>query len=252
MDTIYTALMLLGAYLVGAIPVGYWITRKKTGKDIRLVGSGKTGATNVEREAGQGQAKITLTCDALKGAFIAFIALFNFGPLSWVTGVSLFLVIIGHRFSIFLYFASPPKYEGQGKVPVLTKIRRAFSRLKGGSGVASFLGFTVPIIVASNLAYPLTFLGTIGLVAGWVIVKKRRKIMSLANLLLLASIILYFGLLGLLVQFTWFTQFAWLDQLTFYPYLIVFTVITALFVMVNHWKNWQRLLKGTEPPTDFL
>ncbi len=240
MNIIYTIAMLLGAYLVGAIPVGYYVTKKITGRDIRLIGSGKTGATNVEREAGQNPAKITLILDALKGYSISVIALLNFGLLSWIVAVSLLLVIVGHRFSIFLYLASAPKYKNQGRVPAFTKVRRVFSRLKGGSGVASFLGFIIPILAASNSAYPLTVLGTIGLIVGWLVVKKKTRIMSLANLLLLALIILYFGFLG------FFTHFA------FCPYLIIFTAGTALFVMANHWENIQRLLKGTETTTDFL
>lgn len=240
MNIIFTVAMLTGAYLVGAIPVGYYVTKKITGRDIRLIGSGKIGATNVEREAGQNPAKITLILDALKGYSISAIALFIFGLVSWVTAVSLLLVIAGHRFSIFLYLTSPPKYENQGQIPVLIKIRRVFSRLKGGSGVASFLGFIIPILAGSNFAYPWTVLGTITLIAGWLVVKKKKKIMSLANLFLLALIILYFGLLG------FFTHFA------FYPYLIIFTVGTALFVIANHWENVRRILKGTETETDFL
>ncbi len=240
MNIVCTVAMLFGAYLVGAIPVGYYVTKKITGRDIRLIGSGKTGATNVEREAGQNPAKITLILDALKGYSISVIAFLNFGLLSWIVAVSLLLVVVGHRFSIFLYLASAPEYKNQEQVPALTKIRRVFSRLKGGSGVASFLGFIVPILASANFDYPWTVLGTIGLIAGWLVVKKKKRIMSLASLFLLSLIILYFGLLG------FFTHFA------FCPYLIIFTAGTALFVIVNHWENIQRLLKGTETTTDFL
>lgn len=240
MNTAYIVLMLLGAYLVGAIPIGYLIVKKMTGEDIRLTGSGKDGATNVERRAGKDWAKITLILDALKGYIVSIIALVIFGLISWVIGVALLLVIVGHRFSIFLYFASSPMYEDNEKVPVSMKLKRVFSRLKGGSGVASFLGFIVPILAICNFTYPWTILGTVGLIAGWLTVKKKKRIMSLANLFLLALIILYFGLLG------WLTNFA------FYPYLILFTVGTALFVMANHWENIKRLRRGIEPASDFL
>ena len=55
------------AYLLGAIPFGYLLTRLTTGKDVRSHGSGNIGATNVLRAAGRGAAIATLVLDMAKG-----------------------------------------------------------------------------------------------------------------------------------------------------------------------------------------
>ena len=57
----------LGAYLIGSIPTGYIIVKAKTGQDIRTVGSGSTGATNVKRVLGKKYFFIVMLLDALKG-----------------------------------------------------------------------------------------------------------------------------------------------------------------------------------------
>ena len=66
---IYLALFSLFAYLIGSIPTGYIIVKLKTGKDIRTIGSGSTGATNVKRVLGKKWFFIVMILDAVKGAF---------------------------------------------------------------------------------------------------------------------------------------------------------------------------------------
>src|SRR6185295_18624391 len=60
--------------MLGSIPFGYLIVRRKVGDDIRQTGSGGTGATNVSRRAGKGAGVLTLVLDALKGAAAVVIA----------------------------------------------------------------------------------------------------------------------------------------------------------------------------------
>ena len=60
--------VVIGAYLIGSISTGYLIVKAKTGQDIRQVGSGSTGATNVKRVLGKKWFFIVLLLDALKGA----------------------------------------------------------------------------------------------------------------------------------------------------------------------------------------
>ena len=81
--------VVLSAYIIGSIPTGYIIVKAFTGKDIRTIGSGSTGATNVKRVMGKKWFFITLLLDAFKGALpvLASIA-----------------VILGHSKSIFLKF----------------------------------------------------------------------------------------------------------------------------------------------------
>ena len=60
--------VVLTAYLIGSIPTGYIIVKSFTGQDIRTIGSGSTGATNVKRVMGKKWFFITLLLDAFKGA----------------------------------------------------------------------------------------------------------------------------------------------------------------------------------------
>ena len=62
------SLTIILAYLIGSIPTGYLIVKSKTGDDIRTIGSGSTGATNVKRVLGKKWFFIVLLLDALKGA----------------------------------------------------------------------------------------------------------------------------------------------------------------------------------------
>lgn len=95
------------AYLIGSIPTGYIIVKSATGQDIRQVGSGSTGATNVKRVMGKKWFFIVLLLDALKGAIPVMIA--NFVPyLHSVSGVTAVIaaacVLLGHSKSIYLGF----------------------------------------------------------------------------------------------------------------------------------------------------
>ena len=65
---------LLASYLLGSIPFGLLVARAAAGKDVRAVGSGNIGATNVARAAGRGAAAATLVLDALKGYVPAMVA----------------------------------------------------------------------------------------------------------------------------------------------------------------------------------
>lgn len=60
--------VILGAYVIGSIPTGYIVVKLFTGQDIRTIGSGSTGATNVKRVMGKKWFFIVLLLDAFKGA----------------------------------------------------------------------------------------------------------------------------------------------------------------------------------------
>lgn len=98
---------LVVAYLIGSIPTGYLIVKAKTGDDIRTVGSGSTGATNVKRVLGKKWFFIVMLLDALKGALPVILA-----TLFATRGTSLGLapvvaavaVILGHSKPCFLGF----------------------------------------------------------------------------------------------------------------------------------------------------
>jgi glycerol-3-phosphate acyltransferase PlsY len=131
--------LLLGfllAYLLGSIPSGFVLTRWAGLGDIRKIGSGNIGATNVLRTGRKGLAIATLVFDLLKGAIPTFIAWRWFGPdMAVLAGAGAFL---GHCFPVWLGF-------------------------KGGKGVATaagvILGFT-PTVMAILL---LTFIAVVAL-----------------------------------------------------------------------------------------
>ena len=99
-------------YLLGSIPFGVLLTRATGGPDLRTIGSGNIGATNVLRTGRKGLAAATLLCDMLKGT-IAVIAAMRYGPdAALAAGLGAF---VGHLFPVWLKF-------------------------KGGKGVATALG----------------------------------------------------------------------------------------------------------------
>ena len=95
------------AYVIGSIPTGYLIVKSKTGDDIRTIGSGSTGATNVKRVLGKKWFFIVLLLDALKGAtpvVLATLFITAFASIGLAPVLAAVAVIIGHSKSCFLGF----------------------------------------------------------------------------------------------------------------------------------------------------
>ncbi|WP_142416788.1 glycerol-3-phosphate 1-O-acyltransferase PlsY [Bartonella massiliensis] len=105
------------SYLIGSIPFGLLFTKLAKLGDIRTIGSGNIGATNVLRTGNKKVAALTLLCDMLKGAIVVFVIKFFSDPLDNSLLVSLagFFAFLGHLFPIWLKF-------------------------RGGKGVATYLG----------------------------------------------------------------------------------------------------------------
>ncbi len=99
---------ILLAYLIGSIPTGYIIVKLFTGQDIRTIGSGSTGATNVKRAMGKKWFFIVLLLDAFKGALPVVLAkVFStaFVSIGLIPVLCAVAVILGHSKSIFLKFS---------------------------------------------------------------------------------------------------------------------------------------------------
>lgn len=100
-------LVVIVAYVIGSIPTGYIIVKTLKGEDIRKIGSGSTGATNVKRVLGTKWFFIVMLLDALKGAVPVLLA-HHFMDFRACEGLSPVLaalaVILGHSKSIFLGF----------------------------------------------------------------------------------------------------------------------------------------------------
>ena len=149
---------LVGGYALGAVSFGFIATRVAGVGDIRNVGSGNIGATNVLRTGRRDLAAITLVGDAGKGAVAVLIAGALFTPLAGVVaGLGAF---IGHLFPFWLGF-------------------------RGGKGVATFLGILLAIAWPVGLATVLT----------WIAVALLFRISSLAAIVACALSPLYFALL---------------------------------------------------------
>lgn len=149
------ALVAAGGYLLGSIPFGVILTRLVTGEDVRSIGSGNIGATNVLRTGRKDLAFATLILDAGKGAaaFLLAKALFDNDVAAAIAGGAAFL---GHLYPVWLGF-------------------------KGGKGVATFFG----LLLAA--AWPL------GLLAGatWLLVAALLRTSSLAALIAAAAAPIY-------------------------------------------------------------
>lgn len=99
--------VVISAYIIGSIPTGYIIVKAFTGQDIRTIGSGSTGATNVKRVMGKKWFFITLLLDAFKGALpVVLAAMFakSFTGIGLLPVLAAVAVILGHSKSIFLKF----------------------------------------------------------------------------------------------------------------------------------------------------
>ncbi len=130
------ALVMLLGYLLGAIPFGIVLTRLTGAGDLRTIGSGNIGATNVLRTGRKGLAAVTLLLDALKGAAAVWLG-------AWLVpngGAELggVMAFIGHCYPVWLRFA-------------------------GGKGVATMLGVTAALAWPIGLVFAAVWLGMLAL-----------------------------------------------------------------------------------------
>ena len=150
MDYILTALV---SYLFGSIPFGYLFTKILLKKDIRNVGSGNIGATNVLRTGNKSLGYLTLVLDIAKAVMPVIYIKLNYPDLIYISALCAFL---GHLFPIWLKF-------------------------KGGKGVATLVG----ILISINIYYALIF-GTV-----WILTFVISKYSSLSSLFASISIPIY-------------------------------------------------------------
>ncbi len=119
-------LLIVAAYLLGAVPCGFLVARLTGAGDLRRVGSGNIGATNVLRVVGKGAAVLTLLGDLGKGAGAVLLA-GRWSAAPAVVGLVGLAAVVGHVFPIFLGF-------------------------RGGKGVATTLGVMLAAVPAVGLA----------------------------------------------------------------------------------------------------
>lgn len=199
-------LMLVAAYLIGAVPTSYWVGRAVYGLDLRLEGSGNLGATNTFRVLGWKAALPVVLFDIFKG----FVPVW--GAPRWVSpealpaglqdpellGITLLCgaaAVLGHVFSVWVGF-------------------------RGGKGVATSAGVFMALA-------PWAFLAALGVFSGVVAITRTVSIGSLAAALLLPLLVALTPHRGGVV-------------------VTVFSVVVALFVVWAHRSNIGRLMRGEE------
>lgn len=112
MNYLISVVLVVGANLVGGIPFGLFFVRWFAKIDVRTVGSGNIGATNVRRAASTPIAIMVLCCDLLKGVFPVMLAQAVMGQSSygqWTTAAVSISAILGHMFPVYLGFRASGK-----------------------------------------------------------------------------------------------------------------------------------------------
>ena len=202
-------LVLLIGYLLGSIPAGWLAGRWLAGIDLRLQGSGSTGATNVLRVVGKGPALVVFLIDVLKGSAAVLLAKALLQPQGfdavsdgWVVAAGL-AALAGHIWPVWLGW-------------------------KGGKAVATGLGMLL------GLAWP------VGLACFGIFL----TVLTLSRIVSLSSVMAALSLPLLMVG--WFNAGIFGGDGWRTAYLIL-ALITTVLVLWRHRSNLRRLLDGTEP-----
>ncbi|AQT68946.1 G3P acyltransferase [Anaerohalosphaera lusitana] len=200
---------IVASYLIGSIPFGVLIA-KAHGKDLRKIGSGNIGATNVSRALGKNWAYICFALDVLKGLAptLAFSFVIERPPSLvqlWVWLAVGAAAVIGHIFPIYL-------------------------RFKGGKGVSTSLGMILGLYPYYTMTGLLVFVIWTAAVLAW-------NYVSLASIIAACCFPLIL-LVAMLAHSQW-------DITQLWP-LIVAAVVMSALVILRHRTNIKRLFAGTE------
>jgi len=199
----------LAAYMLGSIPTGFLVARAK-GIDIRTVGSGNIGATNVFRAVGKGPGIFVFGVDALKG-FLACEVIAGFGCL-----------VAGFGFHWLAARRVPPAAELfpllAGFAAILGHNYTCWLGFRGGKGMATSAGVLLAL-------FPKALLVVFGI---WIVM------FALSRYVSLASIVAAF----------WLPFFVWRFD---YPWQrVLIATVMAVLAIYKHKSNIQRLMAGTE------
>jgi len=174
---LHLILAALFGYLLGSIPFGLLLTRAAGLGDVRSIGSGNIGATNVLRTGNKGLAALTLILDALKGTAAAAIATRWGTELGLIAG---FTAFIGHLFPVWLGF-------------------------KGGKGVATYLGVLIGLVWKVALVFAVVWLA--------VAVVLRYSSLAALTATVVVPVVLYFmGLVDYAALFLVMSVIVWIKH----------------------------------------
>ena len=202
-------ILIIAAYLLGSVPFGVIIARAH-GKDLRIIGSGNIGATNLARALGRKWAYLCFFLDVVKGMLPMLVGLKLISAPPNIAELLLWLAagiasVLGHIFPIYLKF-------------------------KGGKGVATSFG------VALGLWPYYTICAAVSIVI-WTVIVLAKRYISLASIV---AALAFPVVLILVISFV----SAW-NLANLWPLLIAATAI-PIMVVIRHRENIKRLLAGTE------
>ena len=163
-------LWMIVSYFIGSLPTGYLAARIFRGVDIRTVGSGAIGATNVRRLMGQRWAVCVTVIDMLKGALALLLTANSASSAPWMLSLSAFCVVLGHNYPVWLKF-------------------------KGGKGVATTYG-TMFFLWPYNSFVIVLMCGAV-----WYAVMTTSRYVSLASMTSLLAMPLFFWMLDAPLSF---------------------------------------------------
>ncbi len=140
--------ILVLSYVIGSVPIGWLIVKLFKGTDVRTLGSGRVGGTNVMRAAGLFAGLLTAAGDAGKGLLAGFVAASILPSSLWVKIFAVILAVVGQIFSVFL----------------IEKTSEGKWTLKGGAGGSTTLGGAIALVPYSwMIILPLIVLVYIGI-----------------------------------------------------------------------------------------
>jgi glycerol-3-phosphate acyltransferase PlsY len=186
-------LLVVVGYVLGSIPTGILVARWQKGVDIRQHGSGNIGMTNVLRAVGKGAAALTLVGDLAKGLLPVLLAR-AWLTSPWAIGLVALAAVVGHMYPVFAGF-------------------------RGGKGVATTLGASIPLVLGPLLIAFLVWIACVAL----------RRQVSLGSLAAAAALPM--------AALLWGSPAAY----------ILYALVTAALIWYRHRENIQRLFAGTEP-----
>ncbi|MFW6132633.1 MAG: glycerol-3-phosphate 1-O-acyltransferase PlsY [Planctomycetota bacterium] len=209
---LYAALP-LGGYALGSVPFGVLIARAR-GADLRKVGSGNVGATNVGRAVGRAWGYLCFVLDLLKGL-----------TPSLAAGLIVRSANAGA--------VPPPAYQaawlGAGCAAILGHVFPVWLGFRGGKGVATSLGVVLGV-------FPYLALPGLGALAVWVVVTAATRYVSLGSIMAAVAFVP--------LQFVFAAALGW-SVGRLWP-LVAFSGAMAALILVRHCANIARLLTGTE------
>jgi len=204
-----SAVVILIGYILGSIPSGAWIVRIATGRDIRNIGSGRTGGTNAMRAGGSLAGVATGVLDVLKSYLAIQLCRWILPGNFWLEALTGMATVLGHNYSLFLVEWKESKV---GRIPIF----------HGGAGGAPTLGAATAFWFPSLFfVLPVGFL--VFIFIGY------------------ASVTTLVGGLTVLIIFSVRAALGYSSK-----WYVVFGVVTLFLLVWSLRPNIERLLNGTE------